>query len=89
VAGPIVDFALLTFHNAAILASKGSGPFFYLSKVESAKEAKLWDDIFTWTEEKLGLEHGTTKACVLIENVLSSFEMEEILFNLRSAGKVA
>lgn len=71
------------YHNAKILALKNSGPFFYLSKVEGADEAKLWNDIFTWSQEKLGIPYGTIKACVLIENILSSFEMDEILFALR------
>lgn len=62
---------------------KSSGPFFYLSKLEGAEEAKLWNDIFTWSQEKLGIPYGTIKACVLIENILSSFEMDEILYALR------
>lgn len=71
------------YHNAKILAGKASGPFFYLSKMEGAEEAKLWNDIFTWSQEKLGIPYGTIKACVLIENILSSFEMDEILYALR------
>jgi malate synthase len=54
-----------------------------LSKLQSAKEAKLWDDIFTWSESKLGLETGSIRACVLIENILAAFEMEAILFELK------
>ena len=59
-----------------------SGPFFYLSKLESSNEAKLWADIFDWTEKELGLRHGTIKACVLIENILASFDMENILYQV-------
>ncbi|XP_074650895.1 malate synthase-like [Tubulanus polymorphus] len=88
VPGPLFDFGLLMFHNARILAQVKSGPFFYLSKLESSTEAKLWNDIFVYTQMKLGLPRGTIKACVLIENILAAFEMEEILYELRdhSAG---
>lgn len=88
VPGPLFDFGLLMFHNGSLLFQNDSGPFFYLSKVESYLEARLWNEIFTWTEHKLGLPVGTVKATVLIENVLASFEMEEILYELRehSAG---
>lgn len=83
VPGPLFDFGLLMFHNASILLEKESGPFFYLSKLESSKEAALWDAVFSWTEKKLKLPHGCVKACVLIENVLASFEMHEILYALK------
>nr|XP_022322917.1 uncharacterized protein LOC111124359 [Crassostrea virginica] len=83
VPGPLFDFGLLMFHNASILLKKESGPFFYLSKLEGSKEAALWDAVFTWTERKLNLPHGCVKACVLIENVLASFEMHEILYALK------
>ncbi|XP_066506102.1 malate synthase-like [Hoplias malabaricus] len=88
VPGPLFDFGLLMFHNAKLLLENESGPFFYLSKVESHEEAKLWNQIFLWTEDKLGLPVGCIKATVLIECVLASFEMEEILYELRehSAG---
>ncbi|KAG9272263.1 hypothetical protein AMEX_G13231 [Astyanax mexicanus] len=88
VPGPLFDFGLLMFHNAKLLLENQSGPFFYLSKVESHLEAKLWNQIFLWTEGKLGLPVGSVKATVLIECVLASFEMEEILYELRehSAG---
>ncbi|KAL2077736.1 hypothetical protein ACEWY4_027240 [Coilia grayii] len=88
VPGPLHDFGLLMFHNGSLLFQNQSGPFFYLSKVESYLEARLWNQIFTWTEQKLGLPVGCIKATVLIENVLASFEMEEILFELKdhSAG---
>lgn len=71
------------YHNAKILTAKHSGPFFYLSKLEGAEEAKLWNEIFVWSQEKLGIPYGTIKACVLIENILSSFEMDEILYELK------
>ncbi|KAK3576855.1 hypothetical protein CHS0354_012910 [Potamilus streckersoni] len=81
--GPLFDFGLLMFHNAKTLLDIESGPFFYLSKLEGKLEARLWDRIFTWCEKELSLPYGCTKACVLIENVLAAFEMEEILFELR------
>nr|CAD7423106.1 unnamed protein product [Timema monikensis] len=83
VPGPLLDFGLLVFHNGKILAEQGCGPFFYLSKLEGANEAQLWDDVFTWSERMLGITHGTIKACVLIENILSSFELDGILFALK------
>ena len=85
---PLVDFGLLMWHNCHALHAKGAGPFFYLSKLEGAAEAGLWRQIFLWSEAELGLPRGTVKACVLIENVLATFEMEEILWELRehSAG---
>ncbi|TRY54737.1 hypothetical protein DNTS_031263 [Danionella cerebrum] len=88
VPGPLFDFGLLMFHNAQLLLQNQSGPFFYLSKVESYIEARMWSHIFFWTEKKLGLPEGCIKATVLIECVLASFEMEEILFELKehSAG---
>ncbi|KAG7461634.1 hypothetical protein MATL_G00193240 [Megalops atlanticus] len=88
VPGPLFDFGLLMFHNATLLFENKSGPFFYLSKIESYLEARLWNSIFLWSEEKLGLPVGSIKATVLIENVLATFEMEEILYELRdhSAG---
>ncbi|KAL3045350.1 hypothetical protein OYC64_013592 [Pagothenia borchgrevinki] len=86
--GPLFDFGLLMFHCGEKLFRNGSGPFFYLSKVESFMEARLWKKIFVWTQLKLGLPLGSIKATVLIENVLAAFEMEEILYELRehSAG---
>ncbi|XP_029451394.1 malate synthase-like [Rhinatrema bivittatum] len=86
--GPLFDYGLLVFHTGKALYENESGPFFYLSKVESFLEARLWNQIFVWTEEKLSLPAGTIKATVLIENILASFEMEEILYELRdhSAG---
>ncbi|KAM9469831.1 malate synthase-like [Clarias gariepinus] len=88
VPGPLFDFGLLMFHNAKLLLQNQSGPFFYLSKVESYLEARLWNQIFLWTEDRLGLPVGSIKATVLIECVLATFEMEEILYELKehSAG---
>ena len=60
-----------------------SGPFFYLSKLESSGEAELWSEIFDWSERELGLDHGTIKSCILIENILASFDMENILFQIK------
>ncbi|KAJ8720988.1 hypothetical protein PYW08_006453 [Mythimna loreyi] len=81
--GPLVDFAILMYHNAKTLYEANSGPYFYLSKLEGASEAQLWNDIFVWAQTELGLPQGTIKACVLIENIISSFELEEILYALR------
>ncbi|GJQ65319.1 hypothetical protein Trydic_g7435 [Trypoxylus dichotomus] len=83
VPGSLVDFAILMYHNGYTLYTESCGPCFYLSKLESASEAKLWNEIFIWTQKLLGIPQGTIKACVLIENVLASFEMEEILFELK------
>jgi malate synthase len=83
VVGALVDFGLYFFHNAAELLRRGSGPYFYLPKMESHLEARLWDDIFTFSEEHLGLEHGSVRATVLIETIPAAFEMDEILYELR------
>lgn len=81
--GSLVDFGLYFFHNAARLIADGRGPYFYLAKLESSEEAKLWDDVFTFSEQRLGIPHGTIRATVLIETLPAAFEMEEILFELR------
>lgn len=81
--GPLVDFAILMYHNGKLLYEANSGPYFYLSKLEGASEASLWNEIFVWAQNELGLPQGTIKACVLIENIVSSFELEEILYALR------
>ncbi len=88
VAGGIFDFALFMFHNAAEQLARGAGPYFYLPKLESHLEARLWNDIFVMTQNELGLAQGTIKATVLIETILAAFEMDEILYELRehSAG---
>lgn len=86
--GGIFDFALYMFHNARELVARGAGPYFYLPKLESHLEARLWNDIFNTTQDHLGMARGTIKATVLIETILAAFEMEEILYELRehSAG---
>jgi len=88
VSGAIFDFALYFFHNAKELLARGSGPYFYLPKMESHLEARLWNDIFTVAQKELGVPHGSIKATVLIETILAAFEMDEILWELRdhSAG---
>lgn len=88
VSGGIFDFALFMFHNAKALLAKGAGPYFYLPKMESHLEARLWNDIFVMTQQELGLPRGTIKATVLIETIVAAFEMDEILYELRehSAG---
>ena len=83
VAGAIFDFALYFFHNARTLLAKNSGPYFYLPKMESHLEARLWNDIFVASQRELGVPQGTIKGTVLIETVLAAFEMEEILYELK------
>ena len=79
----LFDFALYTFHNAEILAQQEKGPFFYLPKMESHLEARLWNNVFAAAEEILGIEAGTIKATVLIETITAAFEMDEIMYELR------
>ena len=88
VSGGIFDFALFFFHNAKELLARGSGPYFYLPKMESHLEARLWNDIFTMAQQALGVPHGSIKATVLIETIPAAFEMDEILYELKdhSAG---
>jgi malate synthase len=88
VSGGIFDFALFMFHNAKEQLARGAGPYFYLPKLESHLEARLWNDIFVMTQDELGIPQGTIKATVLIETILAAFEMDEILYELRehSAG---
>ena len=83
VSGGIFDFALYMFHNAKELLARGSGPYFYLPKLESYLEARLWNDIFVATQDDLGIGQRTIKATVLIETILAAFEMDEILYELR------
>ncbi len=83
VSGAIFDFALYFFHNAKALLAHHSGPYFYLPKLESHLEARLWNEIFVTAQRELGVPQGTIKATVLIETVLAAFEMDEILFELR------
>jgi malate synthase len=87
-AGALVDFGLYFFHNARELLERGAGPYFYLPKLESHREAQLWNDVFGLAQDELGVERGTIKATVLIETLPAAFEMEEILHALRdhSAG---
>ena len=79
----LFDFGLYVFHNARRLLAKGSGPYFYLPKLESHREARLWNDVMNFAEDELGLARGTIKCTVLIETILAAFEMEEILYELR------
>jgi len=79
----LVDFGLYFFHNAKKLLANGTGPYFYLAKLENHLEARLWNDVFNFAQDALGIPRGTIKATVLIENVLAAFEMEEILYELR------
>ncbi|WP_216208907.1 malate synthase A [Amycolatopsis aidingensis] len=81
--GALVDFGLYFFHNVRALLSNDSGPYFYLPKMESHLEARLWNEVFTFAEAELGIEHGTIRATVLIETIPAAFEMEEILYELR------
>lgn len=88
VSGGIFDFALFLFHNAKEQLARGAGPYFYLPKMESHLEARLWNDIFVDAQKAIGLPQGTIKATVLIETITAAFEMDEILYELRehSAG---
>ena len=88
VSGGIFDFGLYVFHNAKELVSRGTAPYFYLPKLESHLEARLWNDVFVMSQDELGIKRGTIKATVLIETILAAFEMDEILYELRdhSAG---
>jgi malate synthase len=88
VSGSLLDFGLYVFHNARALLEGGTGPYFYLPKLQSHREARLWNDVFTFAEQALGIPRTGIKATVLIEHILAAFEMEEILYELRerSAG---
>lgn len=83
VSGSLFDFALYLWHNARPALTRGSGPYFYLPKLESREEAGLWSDVFAFAEHKLRLERGTIKATVLIETLPAAFEMDEILYALK------
>src|SRR5579862_7764071 len=83
VSASLFDFTLFFFHNARNLMDSGSGPYYYLPKLESHLEARLWNDVFTFAEQELGIPHGTIKATVLIETIVAVFEMEAILFELK------
>jgi malate synthase len=88
ISGALFDFALFFFHNARESVARGTGPYFYLPKIESHLEARLWNDVFLHAQSQLGLPKGTIRATVLIETILAAFEMDEILYELRdhSAG---
>ena len=83
VSASLFDFGLALFHNARELLDRGSGPYFYLPKLEGFLEARLWNKVFLFAQERMGLAPGTIKATVLIETVMAAFEMDEILFELR------
>lgn len=83
VPGALVDFGLYFFHNAQRLIDLGKGPYFYLPKTESRLEARLWNDIFVFAQDELGIPQGTVRATVLIETITAAYEMEEILYELR------
>ena len=88
ISASLFDFGLFFFHNAATLLSKRTGPYFYLPKLENHLEARLWNDVFCFAQDELGIPRGSIRATVLIETILASFEMDEILYELRehSAG---
>jgi malate synthase len=88
ISGALFDFGLFFFHNAAALLGKGTGPYFYLPKLENHLEARLWNDVFNFAQDELKIPRGSIRATVLIETILAAFEMDEILYELRdhSAG---
>lgn len=88
ICGSLFDFGLYFYHNAFTLLKNGTGPYFYLPKLENHLEARLWNDVFVFAQDELGIPQGTIKATVLIETILASFELHEILFELKehSAG---
>src|SRR5579885_1255732 len=88
VSGALFDFGLFFFHNAKELIQRGTGPYFYLPKMESHLEARIWNEVFLFAQKELGIPRGTIRATVLIETILAAFEMDEILYELRehSAG---
>jgi malate synthase len=79
----LFDFGLYLFHGGRAALQNGSGPYVYLPKLESHLEARLWNDVFIWTQDRLGMDRGTIRATVLIETILAAFEMDEILYELR------
>ena len=81
--GALVDFGLHFFHNAKVLAESGQGPFYYLPKMEHYLESRLWNEIFTFAQAELGIEHGTVRATMLIETIPAAFQMDEFLYELR------
>jgi len=83
IAGALFDFGLYFFHNAKRLRAKGTGPYFYLPKLESHREARLWNEIFKWSQDELHIPRGSIKATVLVEVLTLAFEMDEVLYELR------
>jgi malate synthase len=83
IAASLFDFGLYFFHNVEALLDRGSGPYFYLPKMESHHEARLWNDVFNYAQDMLAIPRGTIRATVLIETILAAFEMDEILYELR------
>tara|TARA_B100000925_G_scaffold156037_2_gene117111 strand:+ start:3858 stop:5429 length:1572 start_codon:yes stop_codon:yes gene_type:complete len=83
ISGAFLDFALYAFHNSKLRLDRGIGTYFYIPKLENSLESKLWDDIFTFSEDELDLPRGTIRATVLLETISASFEIEEILFSLK------
>ena len=83
ISGAFLDFALYAFHNSKLRLDNGIGTYFYIPKLENSLESKLWDDIFTFSEDELNLPRGTIRATVLLETISASFEIEEILFSLK------
>jgi malate synthase len=84
ISGSLTDFGLYFFHNAKELMARGSGPYFYLPKMESHLEARLWNDVFVFAQDYVGVPQGSIRATVLIETILAAFEMDEILYELRN-----
>ncbi len=83
ISASLFDFGLYFFHNAEALLERGSGPYFYLPKLENHLEARLWNDVFLFAQESLDVPRGSIRATVLVENILAAFEMDEILYELR------
>src|SRR5215469_9408632 len=83
ISASLFDFGLFFFHNAKVLLEKGTGPYFYLPKLESHLEARLWNDVFCLAQDELSIPRGSIRATVLIETILAAFEMDEILYELR------
>ncbi|HLS60021.1 MAG TPA: malate synthase A [Virgibacillus sp.] len=79
----LFDFGLYFFHNVKELLKRGTGPYFYLPKIESHQEARIWNDVFVFAQDELGIDQGTIKATVLIETISSAFEMDEIIYELK------
>lgn len=83
ISGSLFDFGLYFFHNAQELVKRGAGPYFYLPKMESHLEARLWNDVFNTAQDYIGMPRGTIRGTVLIETITAAFEMDEIIYELR------